>query len=123
MARHAEVRVRRVYDDRQASDGTRMLVDRIWPRGMTKARADLDVWCKTVAPSAALRKWYGHDPERFREFAHRYRAELDEPEAAAGLDHLCELAAKGPVTLLTATRYPETGTAEVHSIAWLPEQS
>jgi uncharacterized protein YeaO (DUF488 family) len=109
MARQAEVRVRRVYDDRQASDGTRVLVDRIWPRGMTKSRADLDVWCKTVAPSAALRKWYGHDPERFREFAHRYRAELDEPEAAAGL------AAKGPVTLLTATRYPEISEAAVLS--------
>jgi hypothetical protein len=67
------VRLGRVYDERTAEDGTRVLVDRLWPRGLTKDRADLDEWCKQIAPSSALRKWYGHDPDRFAEFSRRYR--------------------------------------------------
>ena len=61
-----EVRVRRVYEEPAPEDGMRVLVDRIWPRGLTKARAALDEWCKEIVPSTELRKWYGHDPERFR---------------------------------------------------------
>jgi uncharacterized protein YeaO (DUF488 family) len=64
-------RVGRVYDARTAQDGIRVLVDRLWPRGLTTNRADLDEWCKQIAPSAALRRWYGHDPDRFAEFARR----------------------------------------------------
>ena len=71
-----EVRVRRVYDEPAGDDGARVLVDRLWPRGLTKARADLTEWCKEVAPSTELRRWYGHDPAKFNEFARRYRAEL-----------------------------------------------
>ena len=71
-----QLNVARVYDPRRPSDGTRVLVDRLWPRGLTKAAAALDEWCKDVAPSAALRTWYNHDPQRFAEFARRYRAEL-----------------------------------------------
>jgi uncharacterized protein YeaO (DUF488 family) len=108
-----EVRVRRVYDEREKADGTRVLVDRIWPRGMTKAKADLDEWCKTVAPSTALRKWYGHDPKRFSEFARRYRAELADNEAAVALAHLRDLAEQGTLTLLTATKHPESSEAAV----------
>lgn len=67
-----------------------MLVDRIWPRGLTKARAALDEWCKEIAPSTELRKGYGHDPERFEEFGRRYQAELAEPERAGALTHLRE---------------------------------
>ena len=67
------VRVRRVYDDPEQTDGARVLVDRVWPRGISKDRAALDDWCKDVAPSTELRKWYGHDPERFGDFADRYR--------------------------------------------------
>lgn len=78
---------------------------------MTKARAHLREWCKTVAPSTALRKWYGHDPKRFGEFVDRYRAELQEPEAAAALHHLAELAQQGTLTLLTATKHPELSEA------------
>src|SRR5262249_5906601 len=63
------VRVRRVYEEPESDDGTRVLVDRIWPRGLTKAKAALDEWCKHVAPSDELRKWYGHDPGRFAEFS------------------------------------------------------
>jgi uncharacterized protein YeaO (DUF488 family) len=111
MNKPINVQVRRVYDEREESDGRRVLVDRLWPRGMSKAKAHLDEWCKTVAPSTALRKWYGHKPERFGEFADRYRAELKEPEAAAALSHLAELADQGTLTLLTATKHPELSEA------------
>jgi uncharacterized protein YeaO (DUF488 family) len=90
MTTKIEVRVRRVYGDRESDDGVRVLVDRVWPRGLTKERADLDEWCKTVAPSTSLRTWYGHDPKRFEEFRRRYRTELDEPERAEMLQHLRE---------------------------------
>src|SRR6476661_2028397 len=69
MQPQPRVRVGRVYDERTAQDGTRVLVDRLWPRGLTKNRADLDEWCKQIAPSTALRRWYGHSPDRFIEFA------------------------------------------------------
>ena len=113
MVSKADVRVRRVYDEPDSHDGARVLVDRIWPRGLTKARADLAEWCKEVAPSTALRKWYGHDPERFEEFARRYRDELTEPDRAEALAHLRELAANGTLTLLTATRDPGISAAAV----------
>jgi uncharacterized protein YeaO (DUF488 family) len=99
--------VRRVYEQPSPADGTRVLVDRIWPRGLTKRRAELDEWCKQVAPSTALRKWYDHDPERFEEFSRRYRAELEDPERAKALQHLGELVKDRTVTLLTATKRPE----------------
>lgn len=67
MTTRAKIQVRRVYEDRRSDDGTRVLVDRIWPRGVSKAKAGLDEWCKAVAPSTELRKWYRHDPERFDE--------------------------------------------------------
>ena len=76
MGGKPDVRVRRVYDDPEPDDGTRVLVDRIWPRGLTKDKARLDQWSKQVAPSTQLRKWYSHDPERFEEFDRRYREEL-----------------------------------------------
>ena len=104
MTKAPEVRVRRVYDDPEAADGSRVLVDRLWPRGLSKDRARLDSWSKAVAPSDELRRWYGHRPERSAEFGRRYRAELDEPERAAELEHLRDLAASGTLTLLTATR-------------------
>lgn len=107
------VRVGRVYDERAPADGARVLVDRLWPRGLTKHRADLDEWCKQIAPSAALRTWYGHDPDRFAEFAGRYRTELDDPERTEALQHLRELARQRPITLLTATRLTDTSEAAV----------
>jgi uncharacterized protein YeaO (DUF488 family) len=79
VVRTPDIRVRRVYEQPSPADGTRVLVDRIWPRGLTKSRVDLDEWCKQVAPSKAPRKWYGHDPERYEEFSRRYRAELEDP--------------------------------------------
>lgn len=97
------VQVRRIYDEAEPSDGVRVLVDRLWPRGVSKARAHLDEWCKDVAPSNELREWYGHDPERYDEFARRYEQELKEPERAAAYAQLQELA-HGTLTLLTATK-------------------
>jgi uncharacterized protein YeaO (DUF488 family) len=105
--------VRRVYDAPAGDDGARVLVDRIWPRGLAKAKADLAEWCKEVAPSTELRKWYGHDPARTEEFGRRYRAELREPERAAALQHLRDLAARQQLTLLTATRDPGISEAAV----------
>ena len=113
MAKKAEVRVRRVYDAPARGDGTRVLVDRIWPRGLAKEKATLDEWCKQVAPSAALRKWYGHDPERFEEFTRRYREELTEPGRAEALAHLRRLARTGTLTLLTASMAADISEATV----------
>jgi uncharacterized protein YeaO (DUF488 family) len=107
------VHVRRAYDERRRGDGRRVLVDRLWPRGLSRERADLDEWCKDVAPSPELRKWYAHDPERFAEFRRRYRAELHEPARAESLDHLRALAQRRNLTLLTATKTPEISEAAV----------
>ncbi len=108
----AKVRVRRVYEEPERSDGTRVLVDRIWPR-VTKAKAALDEWCKDVAPSAELRKWYSHDPERYEDFGRRYQAELKDPQRAEALAHLRELAKGRQLTLLTATRQADISEAAV----------
>lgn len=98
------VRVGRVYDERPAGKVARVLVDRLWPRGMSKDRADLDDWCREIAPSTELRRWYGHDPERFTEFGRRYRTELGDPERAEAFARLRELARQRTLILLTATR-------------------
>lgn len=113
MVGKVDVRVTRVYDTPVPQDGTRVLVDRIWPRGMTKEAAHLDEWCKDVAPSTELRKWYGHDPEKFAEFERRYRAELEVPQRSKALEHLRDLAQAGTLTLLTATRRADISEAVV----------
>jgi uncharacterized protein YeaO (DUF488 family) len=109
----ADIRVRRVYEAPSADDGARVLVDRVWPRGMRKDAALLDDWAKDVAPSTELRKWYGHDPAKFDEFRRRYRAELTEPGPAQALARLRARVAAGPVTLLTATKELDISQAEV----------
>lgn len=98
------MRLARVYDDPAPGEGVRVLVDRLWPRGIRKNDPRVGRWCKQVAPSTELRKWYGHDPDRYPEFARRYRAELAELPAVSALDELRGLAAAGPVTLVTATK-------------------
>jgi uncharacterized protein YeaO (DUF488 family) len=108
-----EVHVRRIYEPVTEHDGRRVLVDRLWPRGISKAAAALDEWCRAVAPSTDLRVWYGHDPERFAEFRRRYRAELTSGEAAAALQRLRVLAEQHALTLLTASRDPATSNAAV----------
>jgi uncharacterized protein YeaO (DUF488 family) len=97
-ARAHDVMIKRVYDQPGDADGTRVLVDRIWPRGLTKQRAAADVWLKEIAPTGALRKWFGHDPARWKEFQARYRVELDRNGAA--VDRLRGLIQSGPITLL-----------------------
>lgn len=116
-----KVRIRRVYDESRSEDGVRVLIDRMWPRGLRKDVADLDEWTKDVAPSADLRKWFGHDPEKFAEFRSRYRGELDTPGGRAALDHLRTLSKGKPLTLLTATKDVEHSHAAV--IAELIEES
>ena len=108
-----DIRVRRVYEEPAAADGARVLVDRIWPRGLRKDAARLDEWAKDVAPSTELRTWYGHDPAKFAEFSRRYAAELNEPGAREALARLRALAAGRPVTLLTATRELDLSQAAV----------
>jgi uncharacterized protein YeaO (DUF488 family) len=94
----AHLRLKRAYEPAEPHDGVRILVDRLWPRGVSKANAALDDWIKDVAPSTGLRKWFGHDPGRWTEFQRRYRAELC--EQAAALDRVRSLARAGVVTLV-----------------------
>ena len=108
-----DIRVRRVYDEPSPEDGARVLVDRVWPRGMRKDAARLDEWAKDVAPSADLRTWYRHDPDKFDEFRRRYVAELRQPGPREAVSRLRALAKEKPVTLLTATRDPDLSQAAV----------
>ncbi|MEU3617135.1 DUF488 family protein [Streptomyces sp. NPDC006872] len=101
------VRVRRVYDPPEPGDGVRVLVDRLWPRGLAKDRARIDEWPKAMTPSTGLRRWYHAGEGSYEEFARRYEAELAAPEAAELLERVRESAAKGPVTLLTSAKSPE----------------
>jgi uncharacterized protein YeaO (DUF488 family) len=103
------VAVKRVYDPAQRSDGTRFLVERLWPRGVKKEALQLDGWLKDVAPSDALRRWFGHDPQKWKDFRRRYFAELNrKPEA---WQPLLEAAREGPVTLLYSARDLEHNNA------------
>ena len=105
------VQIKRIYEARDAADGYRALVDRLWPRGISKARAALDAWLVELAPSTGLRQWFGHEPGRFAEFARRYRAELRAQRRA--LDALRARAARERVTLLYAARDPRSNHAAV----------
>ncbi|MGW1807946.1 DUF488 domain-containing protein [Streptomyces sp. NPDC002078] len=106
------VRVRRIYDPPEADDGLRVLVDRLWPRGLAKDAARVDEWPKALTPSGELRKWY-HGGGSYEEFRGRYEAELDAPEAAELLDGLRKAARGKRVTLLTASKTPEQSHAQV----------
>lgn len=115
MSRSAkpQVQVRRIYDPREPSDGHRVLVDRLWPRGVSKADAHIDDWLKDVTPSSELRRWF-HGPEgTYDEFCRRYEAELTEPDAAQALHRLQDLAKQGPLTLLTAAKHPDRSHTSV----------
>ncbi|MFG3250219.1 DUF488 domain-containing protein [Streptomyces sp. NPDC048187] len=107
------VRVRRVYDPPEPGDGVRVLVDRLWPRGVAKDAAHVDEWPKPLTPSTELRRWYHAGEGSYEEFARRYEAELAEPEAAELLDRVRELTAEGDVTLLTAAKSPDRSHASV----------
>lgn len=110
MARN-EVAIKRVYEPPSDSDGQRVLVDRLWPRGLSKDKADVALWLKEIAPSTELRKWFGHDPEKWPEFQKRFRAELD--DNAEAVKELRGLIAKGKVTLLYSAHDEEHNNAVV----------
>ena len=107
----AVVRRKRVYDRPAAGDGVRVLVERLWPRGVSKDAAAIDLWLKAIAPSDGLRRWYAHDAERFDEFRNRYCDELDHNREA--VDGLLELAARSPITLVYAARERPGNGAQV----------
>jgi uncharacterized protein YeaO (DUF488 family) len=113
------VRIKRAYDKPARTDGYRVLIDRLWPRGVTKQGAKLDAWAKDLAPSPELRRWFGHDPERFGDFARRYAVELRAAAARALLADLTHRAATGTVTLVYGARDEEHNGAAVlrHVIA------
>ena len=96
------ITLKRVYDEPEPGDGTRVLVDRLWPRGLSKERAHVDLWLKKIAPSSQLRTWFGHDPEKFAEFRRRYEAELASETGQVALTKLRDLAKQEPVTLVFA---------------------
>ncbi len=103
--------LKRVYEEPAKSDGTRILVDRLWPRGLTKEKAHVDLWLKEVAPSNDLRKWFAHDPQKWSEFKARYKAELKHNTAQLAL--LKQAVAKGPATLLYGAKDTEHNEAVV----------
>lgn len=116
MSERLPVRLKRIYEPPSDDDGTRILVERLWPRGMSKPRAAVDLWPKEVAPSAELRKWYDHDVTRWDEFQERYRAELREKEelGAEGAEALLavrDAIRDGPVTFVYAARDEEHNSA------------
>ena len=105
------LKIKRVYEDAEAGDGVRFLVDRLWPRGIKKDDLKMTAWLKDVAPSPELRRWFGHDPAKWGEFQERYRAELEEhPEA---WKPILEKARDGDVTLLYSARDTEHNSAQL----------
>lgn len=107
----SDIHLKRAYESPSSSDGTRILVDRLWPRGVSKEKAAIDQWMKEIAPSTELRRWFRHDPKRWSEFRRRYRIELSHHEEL--LSQLRAMARKGPLTLVYAARDEEHNEAIV----------
>ena len=107
------IQIKRVYGDARSSDGMRILVDRVWPRGVSKERARIVVWQRELAPTTVLRKWFGHDPAKWEEFRRRYRAELRRPAQAKILHRLAEQARSKKMTLLYGAADQEHNQAVV----------
>lgn len=103
------LKIKRVYDPPETGDGVRVLVDRFWPRGLSKEKAKVDLWLREIAPSAELCRWYGHAPERWPEFLRRYRGELEQNPKA--VEKILDLLTNGTVTLLFASAEPERNNA------------
>ena len=109
--RASSIAIKRAYDKPSAKDGVRILIDRLWPRGLSKAKLKIDAWPRELTPSTDLRKWYGHEPARFAEFRRRYRAEL--AEHARELDAVRTMVKGRSATLITATREVDLSHAAV----------
>src|SRR5213596_1317944 len=99
-----KIAIKRAYDPPVVGDGVRVLVDRLWPRGLRKDDAHFDQWRKDLSPSTTLRQFYAHQPQRFADFSKRYRAELRRQEAVAAISEIVDLTRRRPVTLITASR-------------------
>ena len=104
-----KIQVKRVYEAPAPGDGQRILIDRLWPRGLSKLKAEVDLWMKQIAPSTPLRRWYGHDPGKWPEFKKRYHAELD--ANPAGVDEILSHTVKGTTTLLFGSREEQLNNA------------
>lgn len=100
----SNIQVKRIYEEPESADGMRILVDRLWPRGIAKEKAKLTLWMKEVAPSTELRKWFGHKPERFAEFEAKYWEELSEAAVQPYVEQLRKWAEQGRITLLYAKK-------------------
>jgi len=112
--RSAPIRLKRAYDPPEPEDGMRLLVDRLWPRGLSKEKARIDAWLKELAPAPELRKWFGHEPDKWPEFRKRYLAQLQaDPAARAAIAELGDWLRAGPVTLLYAARDPRRNNAAI----------
>jgi uncharacterized protein YeaO (DUF488 family) len=107
------LKIKRAYDKKETSDGKRILIDRLWPRGVTKAEADIDEWFKELGPSTELRKWFGHDPERWPEFKERFTRELSEAGKREILDGIAQNAKRNHVTLIYSAKDTEHSNAKV----------
>ena len=106
-----KIKIKRVYEKSEQADGTRILVDRLWPRGLSKDKAKIDFWAKDISPSTALRRWYGHDPDKWPEFKERYFKELNENPAA--VKELLHYANRGTVTLVYSAKEHRLNNAVV----------
>ena len=111
MSARRNIRIKRVYKPVEKADGFRVLVDRVWPRGISKEKAAVDLWMKEIGPSTELRKWFGHRPERWEEFRARYREELNEKQEL--VDELRGYAAKEPLTLVYSAKDEDRNQAVV----------
>ena len=109
MSFRKQIKIKRAYDDPAHDDGVRILIDRLWPRGLSKAAASVDLWLKDLAPSSTLRRWFNHDPARWAEFRRRYARELDAKDRAIAA--LRGAVRRGRVTLLFSARDPEHNNA------------
>lgn len=105
--------IKRAYDKKESGDGKRILIDRLWPRGLSKAEADIDEWVKELGPSTELRKWFGHDPERWAEFQKRYIRELSEADKKALLENISQMARRQNVTLIYSAKDTEHNDVKV----------
>jgi uncharacterized protein YeaO (DUF488 family) len=105
--------VKRAYEIKEPGDGERILIDRLWPRGVSKAQAGIDRWLKDLAPSTELRKWFGHDPEKWEEFKKRYLKELSDPEKRKLLEDIAQSARSSTVTLIYSAKDTEHNDVKV----------
>src|SRR6185312_4168276 len=108
-----QLALKRAYETPTPEDGQRILIDRLWPRGLSRERAQVDLWLKEIAPSTELRRWFGHEPEKFDEFHRRYEAELSTETGQAALEQVRTLAQRGPVKLVFGAHDPACSNAAV----------